>query len=110
MTDSPDNAPDDEKVFMYELFTDKQKAIADTTLSGKYNLSDDLKSQLNHVSKKGVDISGAAFGFVDDDYANASIKPMFRQKYRTKNPYSKNRIRDQSKFERELMQKAEKHL
>ena len=95
---------------MYELFTDKQKAIANIILSGGYNIKDDLKIKLDHVSKSGVDISGAAFGFVDDDYANASIKPMFRLKYRTKNPYSKNRIRDQSKFERELMQKAEKHL
>lgn len=110
MTDSPDNTPDGEKVFMYELFTDKQKAIANIILSGGYNIKDDLKIKLDHVSKSGVDISGTAFGFVDDDYANASIKPMFRLKYRTKNPYSKNRIRDQSKFERELMQKAEKHL
>lgn len=110
ITDSPDEAPNDEKVFMYELFTEEQKAIADKILSGRYELNDSLSKQLHHISKYGSSLSNITFGFVDSDYANASIKPMFRLKYRTKNPYSKNRIRDQSKFQRELIQKAEKHV
>lgn len=107
-TDSIDDTPNDEKVFMYELFTEEQKAIADKILSGRYNLNESLSKQLNHVSEYGKSISNIAFGFIDCDYANASIKPMFRLKYRTKNPYSKIRIKDQSKFQRELTQKAEK--
>lgn len=110
VTDSPDEVPDDEKIFMYELFTEDQKAISDKILLGGYNLEESMTTQLNHVSKRGTSVSKIAFGFVDCDYANASIKPRFRLKYRTKNPYSKNRIRDQSKFERELIQKAEKQL
>lgn len=110
VTDSLDDAPNDEKVFMYELFTEEQKAIADKILSGRYNLNESLSKQLNHVSECGKSTSNIAFGFIDCDYANASIKPMFRLKYRTKNPYSKTRIRDQGKFQRELTQKVEKHI
>ncbi|WP_407412096.1 hypothetical protein [Acinetobacter sp.] len=110
VTDSPDEAPNDEKVFMYELFTEEQKAIADKILSGRYSLDESLSKQVSHVSKLGKFTSNIAFGFIDCDYANASIKPMFRLKYRTKNPYSKTRIRDQGKFQRELTQKAELHL
>lgn len=109
MTDSPDDAPDDEKVMLYELYTEAQKAAAKKILSGRYTLESELKVKLESVNY-GVTQANFAVGFVDSDYANASIKGMFRLKYRTKNPYSKNRIKDQSKFERELMQKAEKHL
>lgn len=109
MTDSPDDAPDDEKVMLYELYTEAQKAAAKKTLSGRYTLESELKFKLESVDY-GVTQANLAVGFVDSDYANASIKPMMRLKYRTRNPYSKQRVKEQSKFEREFVKKAEKHL
>lgn len=106
MSDSPDNSLADERVLMYELFNDSQKKIADNILTW-FKGNDERGIALKSISNKGNDTSETAYGFVDNDYANASIKPMFRLKYRTKNPYSKNRVKEHSKFDRELLQKLE---
>lgn len=106
MSDSPDDSLDDERIFMYELFSESQKKIANNILSW-FGESDERMIALKSISNKGNDTRRTAYGFVDNDYANASIKPMFRLKYRTKNPYSKNRVKEQSKFDRELLQKIE---
>lgn len=106
MSDAPDDSLDDERIFMYELFNESQKKIADNILSW-FRENDERMIALKSISNKGSDTRRTAYGFVDNDYANASIKPMFRLKYRTKNPYSKNRVKEQSKFDRELVQKIE---
>jgi len=106
MSDAPDDSLDDERIFMYELFNESQKKIADNILSW-FRDNDERMIALKSISNKGSDTRRTAYGFVDNDYANASIKPMFRLKYRTKNPYSKNRVKEQSKFDRELVQKIE---
>lgn len=109
MSDAPDDSLDDERMFMYELFSDPQKKIADNILSW-FKDNDERMVALKSIANKGSDTRKTAYGFVDNDYANASIKPMFRLKYRTKNPYSKNRSKDQYKFERELLQKIENEI